>query len=213
MKGYEGVMGWLQKLSASLLVLGAGLQMATAQEAHTPPASRVAYDDWLVECFERNEFGQECQIYQRVIMNNGSAIALVATLAFVPPDNYLGIQVALPLGIDLKEGATITIDDDASLDVGISRCTQQGCLFEGTVTDALEVALREGKSASVTVIVPSEGDFTIPLSLNGFGAALDEITPIQPPVEELSEAPPAPIEVPSQEETVDNTLRPVTGTE
>ena len=207
------MMDWLQRFSAFLFVLGAGLQAAAAQEDYSPPSSRVAFDDWLVECFDRNDIGQECQVYQRVIMNNGSAIAMVATLAFVPPDNYLGIQVALPLGIDLKEGATITIDDDASLDVSISRCTQQGCLFEGTVTDALELALRAGKAASVTVIVPSEGDFTIPLSLNGFSAALDEIAPIQPPVEELSEAPPAPIEVPSQEETVDNTLRPVTGTE
>lgn len=207
------MMDWLQKLSASLFMLGAGLQAAAAQESYSPPSSRVAFDDWLVECFDRNEIGQECQVYQRVIMNNGSAIAMVATLAFVPPDNYLGIQVALPLGIDLKEGATITIDDDASLDVSISRCTQQGCLFEGTVTDALELALREGKSASVTVIVPSEGDFTIPLSLNGFSAALDEIAPIQPPLEDLPEAPPSAIEAPSQEEPVDNTLRPVTGTE
>lgn len=205
------MMGWLQKLSASLLALGFGIQFATAQEAYNPPASRVAYNDWLVECFERNEIGQECQVYQRVIMSNGSAIAMVATLAFVPPENYLGIQVALPLGIDLKKGATITIDDDASLDVGISRCTQQGCLFEGTVTDALEMALREGEAASVTVTVPSEGNFTIPLSLNGFSAALDEIAPIQPSLEDLSEAPLTSMEAPSQEEPVDNTLRPVTG--
>tara|TARA_R100001230_G_C5686714_1_gene196463 strand:- start:1219 stop:1842 length:624 start_codon:yes stop_codon:yes gene_type:complete len=205
------MMGWLQKLSASLLALGFGIQFATAQETYNPPASRVAYNDWLVECFERNEIGQECQVYQRVIMNNGSAIAMVATLAFVPPENYLGIQVALPLGIDLKRGATITIDDDASLDVGISRCTQQGCLFEGTVTDALEMALREGEAASVTVTVPSEGNFTIPLSLNGFSAALDEIAPIQPSLEDLSEAPLTSMEAPSQEEPVDNTLRPVTG--
>lgn len=148
-----------------------------AQSNYPMPIKRDSYNDWVVECFEPNEFGQECQIYQRLLINGGSAIAMVATMAYDPADASLLMQFALPLGINIENGVIINIDEDIELPVPISRCTKQGCIFEGVATPGLRDALVEGKTASITVVDPASQPFVIPLSLAGFGDALERLQP------------------------------------
>jgi invasion protein IalB len=219
----------LVSVTVSVLMMLAPIP-AFSQERYREPDTRIAYEDWVVECFAPNDIGQECQLYQRILMDGGSSIALVATLARVPPEQALHMQVALPLGIDIESGATLAIDDDTSLQVPISRCTQQGCIFEGVVSAGLERALADGGAASVTVSAPDRGPFTIPLSLNGFVEALDAITedetlPATVPAEESDTQsasgdtavtlPVEGTETPGAEDgegdQVDDALRPVTG--
>ncbi|MDF3384597.1 hypothetical protein HKX24_16570 [Sulfitobacter sp. M85] len=145
------------------------------QSNYPMPIQRDSYNDWVVECFEPNDLGQECQIYQRLLLNDGSAIAMVATMAYDPSDTSLLMQFALPLGINIENGVVINIDEDIELSVPISRCTKQGCIFEGVATPGLRDALIEGKTASITVVDPTSQPFVIPLSLSGFGDALDQI--------------------------------------
>tara|TARA_R110002012_G_scaffold47399_1_gene124197 strand:- start:2210 stop:2974 length:765 start_codon:yes stop_codon:yes gene_type:complete len=145
------------------------------QSNYPMPIQRDSYNDWVVECFEPNDLGQECQIYQRLLINGGSAIAMVATMAYDPSDASLLMQFALPLGINIENGVVINIDEDIELSVPISRCTKQGCIFEGVATPGLRDALIEGKTASITVVDPTSQPFVIPLSLSGFGDALDQI--------------------------------------
>tara|TARA_R100000322_G_scaffold78680_2_gene49399 strand:+ start:3774 stop:4484 length:711 start_codon:yes stop_codon:yes gene_type:complete len=147
------------------------------QSDYPMPVKRDTYGDWVVECFQPNDLGQECQIYQRLLINGGSAIAMVATMAYAPSDASLLMQFALPLGINIENGAVINIDEDIELSVPISRCTKQGCIFEGVATPGLQDALLEGKTVSVTVIDPTEEPFVIPLSLSGFKDALAQLQP------------------------------------
>ena len=145
------------------------------QTNYPQPIQRDNYGDWVVECFEPNDLGQECQIYQRLLINGGSAIAMVATMAYDPSNASLLMQFALPLGINIKNGAVLNIDEDVELVVPISRCTQQGCIFEGVATDGLRENFLQGKTASVTVVSPNNEPFVIPLSLSGFKEALGRL--------------------------------------
>nr|WP_282960704.1 invasion associated locus B family protein [Actibacterium sp. MT2.3-13A] len=128
-----------------------------------------------MECFDA-PVGQ-CQIYQRILINNGSAIALVATFAWDEARQAMRTQIALPLGIDLEKGATIATDTGYSIAVRLSRCTQQGCLIEGTVPEDLLQAFSRGGSASISVTNPGQGAFAIPLSVKGFAEAMARIRP------------------------------------
>ncbi|WP_339760165.1 invasion associated locus B family protein [uncultured Sulfitobacter sp.] len=203
----------IERFTLSLLALFLVFGPAAAQQTYPEPKTRNAVGDWVVECFEPNSIAQECQLYQRVLMNNGSAIAMVMVMAFGPPNNTLYIQAALPLGISVANGVNVRIDDAVSLNIPISRCTQQGCLIEGEVNETLENAMRLGTEAAITVLNPTEGAFVIPMSLSGFNEALTEIEPGNTDpglVQTDNNSDPSLVLDNSEEEQVDNTLSPVT---
>jgi invasion protein IalB len=193
------------------MLAGAPAQ-AQAQGGDFPdPATRESVGDWVVECFDHPDLAGRCQIYQRILMNNNTEVALVATFAY--RDSALHLQVALPLGLDLSRGADLAIGPEYSTTVPITRCTMRGCLLEGQVTDGLLARLTSASAASVTVVNPGRGPFQIPLSLSGYDTALARIAP-QAEAADDPEAPEALPETPPDDaEMPDPALRPVTGTE
>ena len=204
---------YINSLAVSFLTLSILVASAAVPQTFPEPKTRKAVGDWVIECFEPNSIAQECQLYQRILMNNGSAIAMVMVVAYGPPDDTLYIQAALPLGISVANGVNVQIDDTVSLNIPISRCTQQGCLLEGEVNETLETAMRLGTQASITVLNPSEGAFVIPVSLSGFDEALREIgpavaSPDVPQTDDSSE--PSIVLDGTKDEKADNTLSPVT---
>lgn len=167
------------RASLPLLLLGllaSGVTGAQETAQFAEPQSRQAYGDWLLECFGKPDETQSCQLYQRMLVNQGQAIAMVTTLAFDAESGKARVQIALPLGIDLSRGARFAVDQGDAYYFPISRCTFQGCLLESLFPDELTEHMRKGTKASITVVSPGQGDFTIPLSLNGFAPAYAEIS-------------------------------------
>ncbi len=195
------------------LALAAGLATSPVL-AQTPeyavPDTTEEIGDWLLECFE--DPVDACQIYQRILLNQGAAIALVAAFAWDDRDGVLRAQIALPLGIDLQRGATISADNGYSVNAPLSRCTQQGCLIEGVVPDDMVSAFTGSGAAQIAVINPDQGNFAIPLSLDGFAEALARIRPEPPaPARTVSSPPPAPAEAGEAAPAPDARFTPVTG--
>ena len=201
----------LMRAAAFSLACVIAVGSAFAQTLSFPePVSRTPVQDWLIECYQTPRSPNDCQVFQRVTMNN-SAIAMVATFAYTTP-TQLEIQMALPLGLDITQGARFAVGPDYAITVPISRCTQQGCLVEGTVTDELTDKFLTGTQATVTVVVPGRGDFQVPFSLNGLTEALDAIRPA-PPIQREPEPEPEAITPPQTGTVNDTTLAPVTGDE
>jgi invasion protein IalB len=166
------------------VTLAAGLFASplAAQDTYRSPSSEIEVGDWSLECFaDSNVTPKTCQAYHRVLMNNATQIALVA--AFTLPKNSTGLlyQIALPLGIDILTGVTLTVDIDYSVRLPITRCTMQGCLLEGILTDAPFDALMQGKNGTLTIQIPGQGALAIPMSLNGFSEAINQIEAILRP--------------------------------
>lgn len=207
-------------LSAALCLVLAGAAVRAQTVDYPQPDSREDIGDWVLECFAVPI--EQCQIYQRILINKGSAIAMVATFAWDSTKQAMRTQIALPLGIDLGKGATISADNGYSITVALTRCTQQGCLIEGTVPEELLRSFAQSKSATISVVNPTQGPFAIPLSLRGFGEAMARIRPLRPasalqdqepmtvgpghPAEEQFPTPPDP-----SAETPERRFRPVTG--
>ncbi len=148
---------------------------ATAQARDYPqPLNRESVGDWMVECFDEEATPGTCQIYQRMLTGGGTDVVMVTALAYRGPDLHL--QMALPLGVDLAQGAVIASGSDP-VRLGIARCTGQGCLVEGPVDEALLDGLVGAEAAAVQVTVPTQGPIDIPLSLQGFTQALSRIAP------------------------------------
>ncbi|MEL7213516.1 MAG: invasion associated locus B family protein [Pseudomonadota bacterium] len=186
--------------------------LVAAQEMIFPePISQTPVGDWLVECFQTPRSNNDCQAFQRVTMNNGTAVALVTTFAYTSP-TQLEIQMAFPLGVDISAGARFAMGAEFTTTIPISRCTQQGCLVEGTVGANLGRMFRDSTQATVTVTVPGRGDFQVPFSLDGLNEALASIRPA-PPAEPTTSAQDDQIVPPNAEPAPDTSLAPVTGDE
>lgn len=160
--------------------------MAPAQEAggrdggETAPAAAMAapapqterFDDWTVECFD--EVGA-CQTTHRVVSGDGSQIVMVLALTAGRADAPASLQVAVPLGISALAGAQLAIGNAYQADIPISRCTPQGCLIEGTPSDALLSAMRAGQQGRLTVFNESGAAIPLPFSLMGFTASFADM--------------------------------------
>lgn len=180
-------------LAFAILPLMSLPENARAQETFPEPDTREEIDDWVLECYRALD---QCQVYQRVLINNGSAIAMVSTMAWDTEEDVLRVQLALPLGIDLSAGASISIDGAEPMKLPVGRCTQRGCLIEGHITDQLVSRLRAGTAAIMTVVNPPEDPFPIPMSLRGLDAALKRIVPDRPQPEPTPEPTPVPTPAP-----------------
>lgn len=147
-----------------------------AQDTFRDPESKVDVDDWSLECFLHTDGSPEaCQAYHRVLMNNATQIALVAAFALPAEGEGILYQISLPLGIDLVAGVTLTVDIGYSVKLPVTRCTMQGCLLEGRLTNAPFDALMSGSVSTLTVQIPGQGALAIPMSLNGFSKSIRRI--------------------------------------
>jgi invasion protein IalB len=194
-----------------------------AQDRFRAPESREDVGDWSLECYlNQDRTPQACQVYHRVLMDNATRIALVASFAEPAEGGGVLYQIALPLGIDLMAGVTMAVDTDYSVKVPVTRCTLQGCLLEGRLTSAPFDALMTGSTASFTVLIPGQGELAIPMSLNGLMTSLQRIQAATRPMPQPPESGTGPtpdlieddLDLPSvdvPDNGVASSLAPVTG--
>lgn len=191
------------------VVLALGLpSFGFAQSLYPEPDLRMKEGDWLVECYGPESRNGNCQLYQRVLMNNATVIAMVFTVAYSPDGRGLFLQMALPLGSNLSAGARVTFGNAFDKNIPFSRCTDQGCIVEGEITPSLLQAMRV-TSAGFIGVETGAGPLNIPISMNGFSAGIDRIAPISVPSSTLSTPS---LELPVEEpEATSPELAPVTG--
>ena len=193
---------------------------AMAQSQYPQPDSSTDVGDWVVECYGKGA-DERCQVYQRVLMNKATAIALVATFTYKDTVDELAYQIAVPLGVKLSQPALLALGPDYAIALPVSRCTQQGCLLEGIISGDALARLLKAQTASITVVNPASGNFQIPMSLNGFTRARASIAPrsakaggsIKPITDDAARKQTGDVRSvePAETEPADDQLWPVTG--
>lgn len=159
------------------------------QDSFREPESRISVADWLLECYLSPDGTTEaCQAYHRVLMNNATQIALVATFSLPSSGQGLLYQISVPLGIDLLSGVTMEVDTEYSVKLPVTRCTLQGCLMEGRLTDAPYDALMTGEAGKLVVRIPGQGALEVPMSLDGFSATIDRLVDAERTADDNSNA-------------------------
>ncbi|TVQ72667.1 MAG: invasion associated locus B family protein [Oceanospirillales bacterium] len=129
------------------------------------------HQDWVSVCADIQ--GQErCEIQQTLNMDNeqGNARLLRATVNIM--ENQLVMQLLLPLGIDLRAGIVMQIDDGEEFGAGFLTCVQDGCLVAFPL-DATRLA--EMRAGNVTKIgfrpFNTNETLVLEMSLMGFTRA------------------------------------------
>jgi len=168
--------------AAGAIALAAG-GTATAQ---TTPGEVVtgAYGDWLTRCFA-DAPQPDCALTQYVVAEDRPGANLnVAVWRGLPEGDAL--QVIAPLGVALRLGVTMWIDQDAlgasaeAVRVGtiaFESCGTDGCLAQVLLDATTLGLLRSGATAVFVFTMSAAPDEAvgIPISLAGFGAGFDAL--------------------------------------
>ncbi|HEV7306116.1 invasion associated locus B family protein [Ensifer sp.] len=142
-----------------------------AKPAEPQKAAANRFKQWELQCVELDKQPVRCQISSSTLSPDGKQAILVLSLAYRPDGKSVAMQMAVPLGIALKDGVKLKVKDGYGATMAVSRCTPQGCLIEGPAEQALIDSMAAKAEATVTVMTPEGKAIPIALSLSGFADA------------------------------------------
>ncbi|WP_158091231.1 invasion associated locus B family protein [Thalassospira mesophila] len=168
----------------AFMAIAAGTAPAMAQNAD-PAASKGPL--WKKECDDKNP--DRCQIGQQVFLQKdvdgkketvGRILAVTVQKA-VNPKTKAEVSILtmqLPLGVDLRPGIVIKVDDGSEMKVLYGKCTNAGCDAALVMSDDMVNAMKAGATLFVGFRAwGNEQTQVIKASLTGFTAALGSISP------------------------------------
>lgn len=161
----------LKKLLCGVLV--SGMWMFHSVMAQEPVITE--YQDWIGVCAE--VAGQErCEIQQTLNVENEQGLSRLMRATVSLMDGQRVMQFLLPLGLDLRPGIVMQIDEGEEFKSGFLTCVQEGCLVAFPLDDSRLQQMRAGKALKLG-FRPFNTDQTLVIeaSLMGFTRASNSI--------------------------------------
>lgn len=146
--------------------------IGSASRADSPSSLSETYENWTVACLGRSG-ERRCAFSQRQVQKSGQRV-LVIELA-PSADGGLRGSLVLPFGLDLKRGATFSIDElPPGKPSHFKTCLPVGCVLALVFTKETTKALRGSETLKISTYASDEQqEVPFLVSLKGFAAALD----------------------------------------
>jgi invasion protein IalB len=170
-----GRLGWLHP--AFLLVALVMLPIAQARTQGLEGGTvKAQHGDWQIVCKApppgaKNEI---CAIVQSVTAEDRNNVGLTVYFQRFS-DGRRVLRVFAPLGVLLPPGLGLKIDNKDVGHAPFVRCNTFACYAQVVVEDPLVEQLKSGKSAVFIIFQSEEAGIGIPISLAGFGQALNSL--------------------------------------
>jgi len=159
-----------------LLVGFAGLFPLGSAEAE--PKDGQKFQDWMVRCQSdaTTAAAPSCFIFQNVFESDKDRQIMMFVVAYPPGQERPRGVVVLPLGIDLRAGIEVTIDDGAPQRHAFISCFKDGCQVHIDLNDAVLAGFKRGIKGFVAFrSLPDGRAVRLPISFKGFTAALKSL--------------------------------------
>ncbi|MGV1013598.1 MAG: invasion associated locus B family protein [Methyloceanibacter sp.] len=170
------------------LCLALGLAFGLAGEAGAQDASpdagpgatgpgsvvRETHGAWQVSC--RTPPGakeEKCALVQSVTAEDRPNVGLTVVFYKAIGEDKKLLRVVVPLGVLLPTGLGLKVDDQDVGNAPFLKCGQRGCVAEVVLQDEVIEKLKKGTNAMFIIFDTPEAGIGIPVSLQGFGNALD----------------------------------------
>ena len=137
--------------------------------------------DWNVRCITGNP-GEidKCEIQQLLFLNENTPVADISIFRLPEGERAIAAaNVMVPLETLLTKKFRFAFSEESVKEFPYSFCNQNGCLVRmGLLEEDIE-AMKKGSASelSITHVSSPEASINLRLSLNGFTAAFDTITP------------------------------------
>jgi invasion protein IalB len=172
-----GATGLAWQLPAGLLVAFFVLPIVQAHpQALEGGTVKGQHGDWQIVCKApppgaKNEI---CAIVQSVTAEDRNNVGLTVYFQRFS-DGRRVLRVFAPLGVLLPPGLGLKIDNKDVGHAPFIRCNAFACYAQVVVEDPLVEQLKTGKSAVFIIFQSEEAGIGIPISLSGFGQALNAL--------------------------------------
>ncbi len=164
-----------------------------------------AFGDWTTRCFPVKSVAP-CDMLQVVINKNSKQRITSVSVAYVPGHDDYATQIVVPLGVLFAKGLTLAAGSHKIEGLKFRRCEHDGCYVEVELKkDSIEGLAAGGNAGTISfVLYHGNKPITMPMSLNGFAAALAKLKELSrqkavtPPPSTTPPASPAPAPAPAQ---------------
>lgn len=163
------------RLAFGLLAILTGLFPLRSAEAQ--PTDGQKFQDWQVRCQGgAADAAPPCFIFQNVVETAKDRQVMMFVVAYPEGQTRPRAVIILPLGIDLRSGIEVSIDDGAPQRYPFLSCFQDGCQAHIELDDTALVNFKRGLKGVVSFrALPDGQGVRLPVSFKGFTAALKSL--------------------------------------
>lgn len=134
------------------------------------PSEEKAFGDWSVRCYPVSS-PSPCEMLEMLVNKKTGRRVLGILVAYIPSRDQHVMQIAMPLGVMLSNGAVLATDTFTSGVLKYRRCDMQGCYVETGIDNNSISAIGRATKAQMQIVSVDGKKFNLTFSLNGFTAA------------------------------------------
>ena len=158
----------------------AGMEGATARaqkgDALAPggalPDTEPEGEAWSVQCLDGAGGPPRCRAFQNMVVPGTGERLLTVVVEPQSPEPGYRLALALPHGLYLPAGVEIAIDGGEAARLVISTSDAEGAYAATEADEALVAAMKAGTTMNVSFVSATQQNFTVPVTLAGFAAAM-----------------------------------------
>jgi invasion protein IalB len=160
-------------VGATMLFVISAAIAEDAKPAETKPADA---NPWVVNCSSGSSGTElQCQVSQNLTEAKTGQRVLTVTVRRQQGGQGFAMLLALPHGLFLPSGASYQIDGGKKVTVAIQTSDQNGAYAAVPLAPELVKTMRIGATLNIGMESVTRKPVTIPVSLKGFGAAIDKL--------------------------------------
>jgi invasion protein IalB len=171
--------GLIAGLAAFSILTGAAAAQSSAPApaaANKPvqPSETKNFGDWTVRCYPVSS-PTPCEMIELLVNKKSGRRVLGVLIVFNPVQNQNIVQIAMPLGVSVQNGAVLSSDTYTSGVLRYRLCDIQGCYAFAPLNDDAIKALKRATKAEMKIVSADGKKFNLGFSLNGFTAAYNAL--------------------------------------
>ena len=142
-----------------------------------PGSVRSNHGAWSIICDRpAGASSEQCALMQNVIADDRPEVGLSVVVLKTADRKAKILRILAPLGVLLKDGMELYVDNNNIGRAYFTRCFSEGCYVEVEIDDELMRILRAGKNAVFALRESVDQDRVgIPIELTGFAAGYDAL--------------------------------------
>lgn len=146
-------------------------------QAQNPSNVKANHGAWSIICDRpAGASADQCALMQNVIADDRPEVGLSVVVLKTADRKAKILRILAPLGVLLKDGMELFVDNNNIGRAYFTRCFSEGCYVEVEIDDELMRILRAGKSAVFALRESADQDRVgIPIELTGFAPGYDAL--------------------------------------
>lgn len=112
-----------------------------------------------------------CLVRHETLDGRTGLVVVSAAIRIIEGQKINRLIVQVPLGVSIRAGISVGIDDHPEYRFAYMFCHTEGCTAEAEASEEMITRLKKGKALRVTGINMRGQQFVLPVTLSGFGSA------------------------------------------